>query len=216
MKPRVFIASSSQHEAVLDALATAISGFAIFEKWTTSKGDMSQFTLESVTGRAYKCDFGIFILARDSRWGEQINGNVLMELGFFLALRKRENTLLLRRSDTDLPADLLGLITATYDGREFADAPARALEDARRTISRAIHERKTLADEVEGLWIEKKTAAAKQDETYSLVSFTKKDGQLKVRGRAYKRSTMLPIFSHTATWRWPLRSVRQEGQNRLD
>src|SRR3954451_22720889 len=113
MKPKVFIASSSFHEKVVDSVASEIAAIATPTKWIDGKQDLGLHILAWALAKADECDFGILVLAPDSRWGNQVNGNVLLEMGVFLS-RKRQHCLILKSEDVQIPRDLDGIITANY------------------------------------------------------------------------------------------------------
>lgn len=183
-RPIVFVASSAMHEAVVQSLSAQLAPFAIPDPWVDGQAELGKSVLQWALSKVDACSYGVFVFASDARWGGQINGNVLLELGLFIARHGAERCFILRESSVEVPADLRGIITADYAGEQFVQDPAAALAPAIRKIRTALRRRLTLADEVLGLWLEDK-AAADTEGRYALVEFRSVKGELKVFGRSY-------------------------------
>jgi hypothetical protein len=194
-RPIVFVASSALHEAVVQALATQMEPFAIPDPWVDGQAELGKSVLQWALSKVDGCSYGVFVFAPDGRWGGQINGNVLLELGLFIARHGAERCFILREASVEVPADLRGIITADYSGEQFAQDPAAALVPAVRKIRSALRRRLTLADEILGLWLEDK-AEADSEGRYALVEFRSIKGELKLFGRSYDESG-------TARLEWP-------------
>ena len=194
-RPIVFVASSARHEAVVQALAAQMEPFAIPDPWVDGQAELGKSVLQWALSKVDGCSYGIFVFAPDERWGGQINGNVLLELGLFIARHGAERCFILREAQVEVPADLRGIITADFAGEQFAQDAAGALAPAVRKIRSALRRRLTLADEVLGLWLEDK-AAADAEGRYALVEFRSVKGELKVFGRSYDEAG-------TAKLEWP-------------
>jgi hypothetical protein len=186
-RPVVFIASSTLHEAVVGEIARQIEPVAVPDPWLEGQSELGKSVLQWALSKVDHCSYGIFVFARDPRWGGQINGNVLLELGMFIARHGAERCFILRESGVEVPADLRGIITADFALDEFERDAAAALAPAVRKVRGALRRRLTLADEVLGLWLEDK-AAADAEGRYALVEFRMVKGELKVHGRSYDES----------------------------
>jgi hypothetical protein len=142
-----------------------------------------------------RSDYGIFVLAPDPRWGGQVNGNVLLELGVFLSRRGLSRCLLLTSEDTQVPRDLEGLIVAKYESKRVEQVGWAALDKVCEDLSQAIVQRKSFAEEICGVWLQTNDSGKKEG-LLSLVDFYLKNGELKARGRSYDGSG-------NATVSWP-------------
>ncbi len=148
---------------------------------------LAAYILDWVVAQASESDFGIFIFAPDDRWGNQVNGNVLLEVGTFVARIGRERCLILSAKGMDLPSDLKGIVTAVYDPAAFESEGESAITPAITVIAQAIAGRTNLAQSIRGLWLETKKVF-KSEGSLSLVEFYVARGELKVRGRSYNSS----------------------------
>jgi hypothetical protein len=194
-RPSVFIASSSLHEGVVQALARALEAVAVPDPWVDGQSELGKSVLQWALSKVDHCSYGVFVFAPDARWGGQINGNVLLELGMFIARHGAERCFILREAAVDVPADLRGIITADFSLAEFGADPVAALAPALRKVRAALRRRLTLADEVLGLWLEDKSAADAEGR-FALVEFRIVKGELKVMGRSYDETG-------TARVEWP-------------
>ena len=111
-RPIVFVASSARQEPVVQALAAQLEPFAIPDPWVDGQAELGKSVLQWALSKVDGCSYGIFVFAPDERWGGQINGNVLLELGLFIARHGAERCFILRESTVEVPADLRGIITA--------------------------------------------------------------------------------------------------------
>src|SRR6476620_4810090 len=172
MKPTVFIAGSSHDEKILDALEDQLKACVTIKKWTDGHKELGRDILEWAISEARQCDFGLFVLTPDSRWGHRPNGNVLLEYGLFAAALGPDRCFILQARNTVIPSDLRGRILADYGAAEFKRNGAAALRPACAAIRGAIkRRRKTLMDEIQGLWLERKTGVEKVEGPLSLVEF---------------------------------------------
>jgi len=109
------------------------------------------------------------------------NPNVFYELALRHAF-KRPVVQLIRTGDT-IPFDVRGMRTIEVDHHDM-----KSVEEARKKIVaqiRAYEGKKTIIDEIQGLWLEKKQKVKKVEGPFSLVEFDIKAGQPRVRGRSY-------------------------------
>lgn len=190
MKPTVFIAGSSHDEKILDALEDELNAHVTIKKWIDGHKELGRDILEWAISEARQCDFGLFVLAPDSRWGQKPNGNVLLEYGLFAAALGPDRCFILQARNTAIPSDLRGRILADYGATEFKRNGAAALRRACAAIRGAIERRrKTLMDEIQGLWLERKTGVEKVEGPLSLVEFDATGATARVRGRSYDRNS---------------------------
>lgn len=190
MKPIVFVAGSSHDEDVLDALEDQLKARLTIKKWTDGHTELGRDILEWAISEARRCDFGLFVLAPDNRWGDRPNGNVLLEYGLFAAGIGPDRCFILQAMNTVIPSDLRGRILADYDAKEFRRKGAAALTTACVAIRGAIERRqKTLVDEIQGLWLERKTGVDRVEGPLSLVEIDASGATARVRGRSYDRNS---------------------------
>lgn len=194
MKPAVFVAGSSRDAMVLDALEDQLKDRVAVRKWEKGKDELGREILEWVISEARQHDFGLFVLAPDNRWGRRPNGNVLLEYGLFAAALGPERCFILKARDTEVPSDLKGRIIAEYSAADFRKKGAVALARACAAIRGAVElRRKTLLDEIQGLWLERKKAVGKAEGPLSLVEFYVRGGVARVRGRSYSRKSVARV-----------------------
>jgi len=187
MKPTIFIASSSRDAKIVDALDGLLKERATVRKWIEGHEELGRDILEWAISEAQQCDFGLFVVSPDSRWGHKPNGNVLLECGLFIGNLGPDRCFILKTKGQEVPSDLKGRILAQYDAKEFERDGAAALEQACVAILGAVERRtKTLIDEIRGLWLERKDVGEAEG-PFSLVEFDVKAGAPKVRGRSYDR-----------------------------
>src|SRR5687767_142233 len=89
-KPRLFIGSSSESQALVNSFAKHLSGAAKVEKWWESKSFRpTTSTLASLQFAVREHDFGLMVFARDDvsksrgRTSKSPRDNVVLELGLF-------------------------------------------------------------------------------------------------------------------------------------
>ncbi len=141
-RPIVFVASSARHEAVVQALAAQMEPFAIPDPWVDGQAELGKSVLQWALSKVDGCSYGIFVFVPDERWGGQINGNVLLELGLFIARHGAERCFILREAQVEVPADLRGIITADFRRRAVRAgrgwrARTRGAQDPQRTAAAA-------------------------------------------------------------------------------
>jgi Predicted nucleotide-binding protein containing TIR-like domain len=112
---------------------------------------LSQTTIANLVTEFEKADFGLFVLSPDDhtemRQEDHIGArdNVIFEAGLFMGRHGLERTFLVKPRDVNafhMPTDLIGITTATYEGR-------RAKNDVRNALSPAATEIETAIREVE-------------------------------------------------------------------
>lgn len=193
MKRVIFVAGSSRDAAVVETLAGSLGGALEVRPWVEGQAELGRDILEWAISEARRCDFGLFVLAPDSRWGRQPNGNVLLEYGLFAAALGPDRCFILKETGTKLPSDLGGRIIAKYDAGQFRKRGAAALDKACEEVRGALRRRRSLADEVQGLWLERKRDVGKAEGPLSLVQFEVRGGTARVRGRSYNRKSVARV-----------------------
>lgn len=126
MKPRVFIASSSESIEIAEATLYNLEFVAEVTPWSQGIFNISKTSLESLLSAIPTFDFGIFVFSPDDII--QIKGetkkvprdNVIFELGLFIGYLGKERCFIVTPRDIEslhLPTDLLGYQPTTYDSK---------------------------------------------------------------------------------------------------
>jgi hypothetical protein len=148
--PRVFVGSSSEGLAVVDAvhrlLQQALSGTADVRPWP-GEFRLTRAYIEALEHLLDASDFAVLVLTPDdrttSRDTERLSprDNVVFELGLFFGRLGRERCFFIQRRDLDLklPSDLLGIEPASYSLAP-GETLATALTPACARIAQAIRE----------------------------------------------------------------------------
>lgn len=147
MRPKLFIASSSEHLDLAYAAQEELERDAICRVWTQGVFSISEVTILSLVAEIKRSDFGLFVFTpsdvteiRDSKV-RTVRDNVLFELGLFIGGIGVERCFILAPRDIEalhLPSDLLGLTTATYDPQAGGDDLQSALGPPCNKIRRAM------------------------------------------------------------------------------
>lgn len=133
-RPRLFIASSSEHLDVAYAVQEELERELEVTVWSQGVFELSRYTLESLEEIVRSTDFAMFVFAPDDMIRirgvdhQAVRDNVVFELGLFLGALGRERCFVIMPSgspDLKLPSDLLGLTTGYYDPNR-QDANLRA------------------------------------------------------------------------------------------
>lgn len=123
MKPRVFIASSSENLQVAYAVQEGLQKDADATVWDQGTFEPSQPAIEGLLRAVETTDFAILVFAPDDivriRNASRMTprDNVVFECGLFIGGLGRDRTFFVIPSGHELrlPSDLLGLIAPTYD-----------------------------------------------------------------------------------------------------
>lgn len=141
-KPRIFIGSSRESQAVAGALHTVLNGYGLVDPhlWRNAF-DAPDFTLEALEKEAEESDFAVFVCSPDDRTEKRGDmsfvprDNILFELGLFMGRLGRRRCYMVTPSETkvELPSDLLGVTRLTYIERadgchdDSVDGPAQRI-----------------------------------------------------------------------------------------
>jgi len=110
---------------------------------------LAQNTIDSLVTEFEKADFGLFVLSPDDHIEMRQEGhitardNVIFEAGLFMGRHGLERTFLVKPRDVNefhMPTDLIGITTATYEGRRAKNEVRNALSPAATEIEAAIRE----------------------------------------------------------------------------
>ena len=124
MKPRIFLASSSEGLEVAEAVHCNLEFAAEVTPWSAGLLNLSKPAFESLLQVIDTFDYAVFVLTPDdvaTIRGQQLavaRDNVILELGMFLGrLGKERCFIVLPRGHEDLhlPTDLIGFSPATYE-----------------------------------------------------------------------------------------------------
>lgn len=125
-RPVVFIGSSSEGLQIARHLQMCLSHVAACKLWTQDVFGLTQGTLESLIETARNSDFAILVMTPDdlvtkrTKRANMPRDNVIFELGLFMGSLGRSRTFIVcnRDNSTDLPSDLAGITTATFQSNE--------------------------------------------------------------------------------------------------
>jgi hypothetical protein len=137
LKPRIFVGSSTEREAVAEATEVNLSRFADVAPWKHTFQASHNF-LADLFREAKRCDFAVLVLTADdlliSRDVEYRTprDNVLFELGLFIGQLGTDRVFALvdEAVDTKILSDYAGISILTYNGRRDPDELASAVSPA--------------------------------------------------------------------------------------
>jgi hypothetical protein len=188
-KPRIFLGSSGQQAALLDALTVGLQDVADVEPWTIVFNPGTS-TLDRLVELTREVDFAAFIFAQDD-WtthGEtpgqaSPRDNVVFEAGLFGGVIGMRRTFILHANGAKLPTDLLGLTCVRY-----AETTAAEVEAINQKLRKAIEAEGRLA-RIEGLWWQHSLTLRTEEEpsAISLLRISRdRMGGLSVSGAAWQ------------------------------
>ncbi len=162
MKPRTFVASSSEALSIAHAVQKNLGHQAEVTVWDQDFFQLSQTSVQVLASKSEDFDFGVFVFSSDDLVlirGEQhqvARDNVIFELGLFIGRLGQSRCFILApggESNLHLPTDLLGIAPATYEvGRSDGNwqaATGPACTDIRQEIQRQ-GPRRSPAERTEG------------------------------------------------------------------
>jgi predicted nucleotide-binding protein len=145
--PVVFIGSSSEARAVVEALRRSLASPGLrVQTWTKGVFRASRTTIEDLEEQAQKADFAVLVASPDDMTRSRGKAmaaprdNVLLELGLFMGALTRGRTFLLwpEGANLKLPSDFLGVTTLRYTtGRSGRAVVTEACREIRARISAA-------------------------------------------------------------------------------
>ncbi|HEX5870352.1 MAG TPA: nucleotide-binding protein [Longimicrobium sp.] len=147
MKPRLFIASSTEQLDVANAIQENLDLDAEATVWSQGLFHLSTTAIDSLLATLQASDFGVFVLGADDLIlirGQHENlprDNVVFELGMFIGRLGRERAFLVvprGQKKLHLPTDLLGITPAEYDPARSDGNLIAALGKACNQIRRAM------------------------------------------------------------------------------
>lgn len=124
MRPRMFIASSSEGLKYAEALERALAEHAEVVVWNKRLYRPSQAILEDLVNSLDDYDFGVFVFAPDDeirirgKLRDAVRDNVIFECGLFIGRHGRERVFIVRPDKLErlhLPEDFLGILGLVYD-----------------------------------------------------------------------------------------------------
>jgi hypothetical protein len=144
-KTKVFVASSREASRLAVAVQENLPE-ADVTIWNQDAFGVGQNIIDELVRNLQKSQFGVFIFSPDDEVkirGEAqpaVRDNVLLELGMFIGGLGKGRSFIVQPSGADLriPVDLLGVVTAQYDGKRAKDEPRAALGPACAQIMDAI------------------------------------------------------------------------------
>lgn len=125
VKPKVFIASSSESLSITRALSTELEHDYEVTPWSSGNFTLSSSTINDLVTRSATTDFAVFVFQPDdlieSRGKQEhvVRDNVLFELGLFIGSIGVKRCFIVkpRGEELKLPSDLLGVTLAEYDSQ---------------------------------------------------------------------------------------------------
>lgn len=139
MKPRIFIASSSEHLDIAESVQQQLQRDADSTIWNQDIFRLSRNTIDELIRALDDFDFGIFVFTPDDEIAireqrlEAPRDNVVFELGLFMGRLGKERTFVIRPTDADALrwlSDLAGFTPAMYETRRYREEPRAALGPA--------------------------------------------------------------------------------------
>jgi hypothetical protein len=149
LKPRIFIASASEGQAVAGALRENLDRRTETTLWTEDVFRPSEFGLESLLKILDQMQFGVFVLTADDLAtirGEDMSvprDNVLFELGLFMGRLGRERCFAVVPGNVNLhlPSDIAGITVVSFDARRTDNNIVAATGPTAERILRSVAQR---------------------------------------------------------------------------
>lgn len=125
VKPKVFIASSSESLSIARAISSELEHDYEVTPWSSGNFILSSTTINDLVTRSATTDFAVFVFQPDdlieSRGKQEhvVRDNVLFELGLFIGAIGVKRCFIVkpRGEELKLPSDLLGITLAEYDSQ---------------------------------------------------------------------------------------------------
>ena len=147
MKPRLFVASSTEGLDIAYAIQENLEHNAETTVWPQGVFELSATTIESLIEIVDSFDFAAFVFTFDDivmmrdEVNKTVRDNVLFELGLFIGRIGRDRSFIIMPRSEDrphLPTDLLGLTPAFFEPERSDSNMVAALGPACNKIRRAI------------------------------------------------------------------------------
>jgi hypothetical protein len=130
-KPRVFIGSSTEGFAIAEAVFAQLERETTPTLWTHQLFLPGQYPLEALEKQLKRHSFAVLVATPDDEIMKRgtkspsMRDNLLLEFGLFAGALGRRRAFFICPSSPpiDLPSDLLGVVTATYDAKRVAQGP---------------------------------------------------------------------------------------------
>ncbi len=145
-KPTIFIGSSSEAEAVAEAVLIKLDKDYRPKIWANAF-DLSSITITTLINRTKEVDYAVFVFHPDDQAlirGEEyytVRDNVLLELGMFIGSIGLERCFILVPKSSEktfrLPSDLAGVTASYYDDldQQYTDAVTSSCAKIKQSIS---------------------------------------------------------------------------------
>lgn len=125
VKPKVFIASSSESLSITRAISSNFEHEYEVTPWSSGSFTLSSTTINDLVTKSATTDFAVFVFQPDdlteSRGKQEhvVRDNVLFELGLFIGAIGVKRCFIVkpRGEELKLPSDLLGITLAEYDSQ---------------------------------------------------------------------------------------------------
>jgi predicted ATPase len=193
----LFIGSSTEQKAIVDALAAGLRREVEPVPWYRGVFGLSRGYLESLMTKLNDVDFAAFLFAADDELKTRkaktrtVRDNVLFEYGLFLGRIGRERCFVIRPRGDEMhtPSDLLGICCIEYDPDRMVhnrtQACAEICDRIRTEVKRVLKERaNSMPEAILGHWIQIKRGP-RHDRPLALISFGLEKGRIQVSGTSY-------------------------------
>lgn len=127
MSTKVFIGYSKRSEGLGIAVADNLLRSNLTAVRWPNAFDLGQGIFEGLLQKAHEYDFGVFafspadfLVTEEGRQGKRtfLAPNLVFELGLFVGIKGRERAFLISPENYELPADLKGIVYASYNPNE--------------------------------------------------------------------------------------------------
>ena len=143
MKPRVFIGSSSEGSAIANAVYLQLKRKTEPTLWSRDVFLPSNYPLETLEEQITSHSFAVLVASPDDvlikrgKLYAAMRDNLLLEFGLFVGALGRRHAFFICPSipKIELPSDLLGVITATYNASRIPKKIAHSDETLQQSVS---------------------------------------------------------------------------------
>lgn len=208
LKPRVFIASSSEGLNIAEATFAQLSRDTTPTLWTNQLFVPGRYPLEVLEKEVRRNSFALLVASPDDEVLKRgvaspaMRDNLLFEFGLFAGVLGRQRVFFVcpDRPRVELPSDLFGIVMATYDAERVAgtlDERAAAVQVACQQIRGAISEEWERFQRAEAESIERLRASAESQAIRRLntVAIGLRDSLISVQRDAFAAFSNLSAFN---------------------